>query len=369
MERILTTPRSDWQAQVEALGFDYHSMNQAIYWDERACYHFKAREIEQLESATQEIEGLCLELVEHVVEQCRYAELGIPEYAWPLIEASWRNREKPLLGRLDFSYNGTQPPKLLEYNADVALGLLESSLIQKQWLEQVYSNRQQFNTIHEKLMAARGHWDFQQVHLTCRTQREEVFGNMAYLANTLSQSGLSTKLLHIDRICWNGKEFVDQESQVIKALIKLYPWEWMIEEVFSRVLQANTQVIEPAWKMILTNKGLLVLLWELFPGHPNLLPTYFNYQHMAGDYVKKPLSGVEGENISLHNIRDTMDSDSHHNHQAFVYQQAHFLPNFDGNYPVIGSWLIAGESAGISIREDDSLITSVASRAVPHFFD
>jgi glutathionylspermidine synthase len=36
---------------------------------------------------------------------------------------------------------------------------------------------------------------------------------------------------------------------------------------------------------------------------------------------------------------------------------------------VIGSWIIAGESAGIGIREDDSPITRDTSRFVPHRFD
>ncbi len=31
------------------------------------------------------------------------------------------------------------------------------------------------------------------------------------------------------------------------------------------------QWVEPLWKSILSNKGLMPLLWRFFPGHPNLL--------------------------------------------------------------------------------------------------
>ena len=46
--------------------------------------------------------------------------------------------------------------------------------------------------------------------------------------------------------------------------------------------------IEPVWKMMLSNKAILPVLWELFPGHPNLLPSFFDRQ--GGTYVKKPLA-------------------------------------------------------------------------------
>ena len=43
----------------------------------------------------------------------------------------------------------------------------------------------------------------------------------------------------------------------------------------AHVLTDTTAFLEPAWKMILSNKGILPLLWAMFPKHPNLLPAYF----------------------------------------------------------------------------------------------
>lgn len=370
MERIQTTPRPDWQSQVEALGLSFHTMDDEIYWDERACYRFTAQEIDQLEDATNDIEALCMEVVDQVVKEGRYAELHIPEHAWPLIEASWQRGDKHLYGRLDFSYDGSQAPKLLEYNADTPTALLEASVVQWQWLEQVRQGSDQFNSIHERLVAAWPRLGRKLIHLTCVGHNEEDFVNVAYLADTIMQANLTPILLPIDKIAWDGQDFLDEEGEIINTLFKLYPWEWLVEDEFAEhLLETKMRIIEPAWKMILSNKALMVLLWEMFPNHPNLLPAYFDHQKISGDYIKKPLLSREGESVSLYSEKGNIISEGAYDDGVFMVQQSHPLPNFDGNYPVIGSWLIAGEAAGIGIREDDTPITRNTSRFVPHFFD
>jgi glutathionylspermidine synthase len=367
MERLYSTPRPNWQAQIEAAGLSVHAVDDEIFWNEHACYHFEAREIDEISTATNELESLCLEVVEQVVKHQRYAELHIPEYAWALIESSWRNREQALYGRMDFSYDGTHPPKLLEYNAATPIGLLESSLIQKHWLEEVRPVDSQFNCIHERLVAAWERYTSETIHFTCRDTQPWLYWNTAYLADTAIQAGRASKIVFIEDIQWNGKTYVDEDNNPIKSLFKLCAWEWMLEDVFGKLLQASTHVIEPAWKMILSNKALMVLLWQLFPGHPNLLPAYFEEGILTGNYVKKPLLGRLGDNISLYHDSGNFITDGDFNQGPFIYQQAQLLPNFDGNYALIGSWLIAGKASGILVREDDSPITRGVSRIVPHY--
>ena len=60
--------------------------------------------------------------------------------------------------------------------------------------------------------------------------------------------------------------------------------------------------IEPVWKLLLSNKGILPILWQLYPNHPLLLPAYFEDHGDRGDltaYVRKPLHSREGANISI----------------------------------------------------------------------
>jgi glutathionylspermidine synthase len=90
-------------------------------------------------------------------------------------------------------------------------------------------------------------------------------------------------------------QFVDDGDRNIKLLFKLYPWEWMTRETFGASLPGSaTQFVEPSWKMVLSNKGILPLLWEMYPDHPNLLPAYFDDDPKAAtlgaSYARKPLS-------------------------------------------------------------------------------
>ncbi len=53
-----------------------------------------------------------------------------------------------------------------------------------------------------------------------------------------------------------------------------------------------------AWKAVLSNKGILPLLWERHPNHPNLLPAFFDDDPAAEPSAKpgcaKPLFSREG---------------------------------------------------------------------------
>ena len=51
---------------------------------------------------------------------------------------------------------------------------------------------------------------------------------------------------------------------------------------------------------------------------------------------------------------------------GFVRQALAPLPNFSGQYPVIGSWLVDHTPCGLSIREDENPITGNTSRFLPH---
>jgi glutathionylspermidine synthase len=121
--------------------------------------------------------------------------------------------------------------------------------------------------------------------------------------------------------------------------------------------------------MLLSNKGILPVLWELYPNHPNLLPAYFDNPHDLSEYAVKPLLGRQGENITLITKEGNIAVDGNYGKEGYIYQQYCPLPNFDGNHPCIGSWLIDGQAAGIGIRESEGLITDNLSRFVPHYFE
>jgi glutathionylspermidine synthase len=131
------------------------------------------------------------------------------------------------------------------------------------------------------------------------------------------------------------------------------------------------RLIEPPWKAILSNKGILPLLWALFPRHPNLLPAYFDDDDakavLGSSYVRKPLYSREGGNIEMVVDGAAVDADDGpYGAEGFVRQGLAPLPRFNDNYTVLGSWFAAGKPCGLSVREDASPITKNTSRFLPH---
>lgn len=373
MKRERITPRPGWERKVEELGFLYHSMD-GVYWDERACYRLTPDEVDTLEAATAELHQRCLEAVARVVDQGDFERFRIPPAFHKLVADSWKDAHPSLYGRFDLSWDGTGEPKMLEYNADTPTALLEASVVQWYWLQDVHPSHDQFNSIHEKLIdrwkAMRGQLSADGVvHFTCASDSMEDQGNLDYLRDTATQAGLDARPLDIADIGWDGKRFVDLDDRGIATLFKLYPWEWMAREEFGQHLaRGGMRVIEPAWKMLLSNKAILPVLWEMFPDHPNLLAASFEPGRFSTDYVKKPIYSREGANVSITSGGATVEAPGGYGEEGFIWQAYHALPEFDGNHTVIGSWIVGDEPAGIGIREDTTPITRNSSRFVPHHF-
>lgn len=373
MQRIELNPRADWQQRVEAVGMNYHTLDSELYWDESACYCFTRSQIDILDDATTELHRLCLQAVETIISRNLFKQLRIPDWAIAYIVSSWECREPSLYGRFDLAWDGSGQPKMLEYNADTPTALLEAGVVQWFWVRDHFPEADQFNSIHEKLIAFWQHYrqNHPSIHFACIEASEEDLGNLEYLRDTATQAGLQTQRLAIEQIGWNEskRRFVDLNDNVINALFKLYPWEWMLQDEFGRYLpQAALSIMEPPWKLLLSNKGILPILWDLFEGHPNLLLASFEDKPLLGDYVRKPLYSREGANIEIRRGCSSVETGGSYGNEGYVYQRHTPLPNFSGNFPVIGSWMIADQPAGIGIREDKTEITGNNSRFIPHFF-
>lgn len=382
MQRIPCRERADWRELAESTGFAFHTIDGDPYWDETAYWGFTLREIEEdLERPTREIDGMCGELVARAVgDETVMRRLAIPVRFWNWIAASWKRRQPSLYGRLDLAYGGGGPAKLLEYNADTPTGLFETAVFQWLWLEQaidrliVPADADQYNSLHERLVegwAAIGQG--RHAHLAGMVDNAEDNGTVRYMEECARAAGLGTTVLAMSGIgrLPDGR-FVDLAGRPIDLLFKLYPWEWMLREPFGeRLPGAATQFVEPPWKAILSNKGILPLLWEMFPRHPNLLPAWFEGDPAAASlgtsYVRKPLYSREGANVEIVAGGSVVDADGGpYGAEGFIRQAVAGMPHPGGNYAVVGSWIAAGKPCGLSLREDSGPITKNTSRFVPH---
>jgi glutathionylspermidine synthase len=372
MRRHSCQPRFGWREKVEAIGLTFHSHEDRPYWDESACYEFTAAEVTALESAAHDLHFLCIRAAEAVIEKGWWDRLGIPQIAVPAILASWERDDFSLYGRFDLAFDGCAAPKLLEYNADTPTALVEAAVAQWFWLQETRPEADQFNSIHERLVEAWRRFAGTTVHFSSIKDHPEDEQTVLYLRDTCEQAGISTRPVYIEEIGWDATRrcFVDRPGEPIAQCFKLYPWEWLWHEEFGpHLVSDSVRFIEPAWKMLLSNKGLLPILWELFPGHPNLLPAYENAAALGARYVRKPKLSREGANVTwVEGGVAVEETPGDYGEEGFVFQEAVDLPDFDGNRPVCGVWMVDHAPAGLGIREDRRRITGNLSRFVPHFF-
>lgn len=371
MERVFVAPRPGYREKIEALGFDFHG----DYWREEACYRLSSNEVEMLETATAEAYRMYCDAVEYILnDQPEFMEriLQLPPEICERIRRSWDEDELSLYGRFDFLVDKSGVPRILEFNADTPTSLLEASVIQWQWKEDLFPASDQYNGIHEGLVQS---WKDMfpagsEIHFAGALDDHEDTGTLQYLASTAMEAGFSTRVLDMNSLDLRDGCFYDPSGERVKRCFKLYPWEWMVDESADGCL-ADVQWVEPVWKLLMSNKAILKVLFDLFPDSPYVLPCYLSRPE-SGLFCKKPVYSREGHNVSVLEIRNweervrLAETEGDYNQGAYVYQEYVEPTAYSGRYPVIGSWIVGGEPAGIGIRENRTEITGNLSEFVPH---
>jgi glutathionylspermidine synthase len=421
LRRVTDTRRENFEKLVMDQGLVYNETvlpdgKKVSYWNEGVFYTLTAEETEALHQASALMFSMCIEAGDYLVTHPEVMiRMGIPEWTHKQIIRTW-NLEPArgsLYGRFDVRFansyglrEGTSTedptlndPKLLEFNADTPTAIVESARIQ--WFAQKDAGvgTDQWNGVEDLLIAAwkrnlkllgkdLGHKPTVYFAYDSNEASGEDLMTTEFLRDTCDQAGYQTVLMTMQDIGWTPElGFHDDRSGTpahIDVIFKLYPWEWMIHEEFGRTAfldmeqRRGTIWIEPPYKMLWSNKGLLAVLWQLFGDDlvksRLLLPTYFEADRPAGmvDYARKPLLGREGANVSLMKNNEPLDQgeDKEYGAEGFVVQALAPLPNYPGphgnNHPVLGIWIVDGEPAGLGIRESDGLVTDNLSRFTPN---
>jgi glutathionylspermidine synthase len=260
---------------------------------------------------------------------------------------------------------------------------LEASVAQWFWLQDKQPRMDQFNSIHERLVEGWKRYgalnpSLKLIDFASIADNKEDEQTISYLMDTAQSAGFKTRWSNIEEIGYDKTNdvFVCADRVVVPvepivACFKLYPWEWMWNEEFGKaVTEAPTFWIEPPWKALLSNKAILAVAWELYPDQPNLLPCYFDEEKAGRNYVQKPKLSREGANITVvRNGAKQPETPGDYGEDGYVYQQLAEIPDFGGNRPVFGGWVVDHEPAGMGVRESDGSVTDNLSRFVPHYFN
>lgn len=380
MKRIAINERPNWQERAESFGFMFHTIDGDRYWDERAYYQFSLAQVEKdIEDPTNDIHQMCMDLVSRVVDSEELLNrLHIPSAYFDPIRESWKEGHPHLYGRMDFSYSGNGPAKLLELNYDTPTSLYETSAQSWDWLEQCIQlgmlpkHADQFNSIEDQLTQAFADLKITKpFYFASIKGSEEDKGTTDYFRSIAEKVGIKTHHIDLEDIGLKAGRFVDLNDEWIPHLFKLHAWEFIMREEFGpSVAASDTQFFEPMWKAILSNKGALPLLWEFNKGHPNLLESFVDLdtsKPVPAGWVRKPFFSREGANIELNTANsERVIVDGPYTDAPYILQQCAPLPKFGDSYTLVGSWVIGDNAAGIGIREDDSLVTKDSSRFLPH---
>jgi glutathionylspermidine synthase len=409
VRRLYGRARLGWEAEIESQGLVYNRTtvpggDVRSYWREDVFYDFTAEEVDRLADATDQLFAACVEAGDAALADDRLLDrMHIPRDARDLIRATWEDEPPSVYGRFDLRWDGEGTPRLLEFNADTPTSLVEAAVVQWSWHLETGQGTDQWNQLDDRLVAAwrrtLTRWESEhghkpRVHLawTAGDTSGEDWMTVAYLADCVTRAGYESVVITTEQIGLDTGDarFYDPQGKRIDVVFKLYPWEWLLDDPYGPSVLADlrrpggTTWIEPIWKMLWSNKGLLPLLWQRYEHDPVisrlLLPAYFGDDPRAAElqatgFARKPLLGREGNNVELIGPGGEVlaGRGGRYGAEGWVVQQLCELPDFAGpdgpHHPVLGTWVVDGDAAGLGIRESDGLITDDLSFFVPHTID
>ncbi len=381
MKKVFLKPRENWQQKCVDRGFLYHSVD-GRYWVEEYAIEFTQKEMDKLEKAASEIHSMCHDMASETIRTGNYSQYHIPDYVCEMIEKSWKQNDFSMYGRFDFSFDGKGFPKLFEYNADTAQSIVESAIVQSDWLfdRPEMESCGQFNKIDQMLFEVFKKWPtHQKLFFAVTDLSTEEYANVLYLKNAAQEAGVNTEIMFLKDVFFDEEKkyfFNVNTDEKIDYLFKYYPWEYIIKEpIFFQIEKSNVQLIEPAWKMLFATKAILPLLWQKHPNHPNLLESYFSntsFMNHKKNFVQKPIYSREGMNTVIYEFEndELVEKDfqkGFYGSEGLIYQERKDCVQFDGRYNMIAMWMIDQKPAGISIREDQTIITKDTCLFIPHY--
>jgi glutathionylspermidine synthase len=178
--------------------------------------------------------------------------------------------------------------------------------------------------------------------------------------------------MDLNEVRWSDgdREVRDPHENRIDTLFMAYPWDVLAGDEFGKefIKHDPATFIEPPWRTLLSSKGMLCALWDMFPNHPNLLPASYDAERLSGDLIRKPVWGWQGSDVSLICQGTAAKAEERQNKTfSHIYQRYSPLPQFSGYRALTRSWVVGDKPSGISMAEQSSDIVDGAAKFVPHY--
>jgi glutathionylspermidine synthase len=340
------------------------------------------KEAENYYEAVNQLYEMFIEAAQYVIDNEKFKELGIPENLIELVKYSWENDKNwHLYGRFDLSGGlDGKPIKLIEFNADTATCIPETAVVQWASLKaNGLDETSQFNTLYESLRnqfeeLKSQNPEFEPTLLISTMEGyPEDDTNMKFLGEAAYEAGFEVTYEYIENVEFSVEEGIYQKNEggsftKFDYWFKLVPWEYIgwdepeLAKILTDIItNKKALVMNPAYTLLFQSKGILKILWDLFPNHPLLLETD-NYQLVNKSCVEKVLFGREGANVKiLSPVGVTLEkTEGEYQEQQVIYQEyTEFLRDNSGKYYQAGVFF-AGEGAGLGFRCGGKIIDNKA---------
>lgn len=375
---------------LESLGFVWHTDSDESSYISDELVVISEAEAEAYYEATNTLFDMYVEAAEHVIENNLFHEIGIPFNLVEVIKESWENDVHwHLYGRFDLAGGlDGKPIKLLEFNADTPTALFETAIIQWAMLKQNgLEEASQFNALYESLVdnfkrlvtlekdvsAFEERYDGWHFLFTSVRGNSEEENTVRLLQHIATEAGFQTEFAYIDDIEFSPDEGIFYEDKNYELWFKLIPWEDIaLEESDLAMLLTNiiknqkAIIFNPAYTLLFQNKGLLKILWDLYPNHPLLLESSF--EPLQGKkQVKKPVFGREGGSVSIldENANDIESVTGSYDNHKMVYQAYTELPTDTQGLSYQAGVFYAYEACGLGFRKGGKILDNM-SKFVGH---
>ncbi|WP_096025042.1 glutathionylspermidine synthase family protein [Campylobacter lanienae] len=378
---------------LESIGFGWHTDLDGSRYITDELVSITDDEAEKFYEAANELYDMYVAAAEYVIDNDLFHELGIPFNLVDIIKASWENDVHwHIYGRFDLAGGiDGKPIKLIEFNADTPTSVFETAIIQ--WAMLKFNNlneAKQFNDLYEALVE-----NFKRlVTLEEDTSRfDEYYEGWKILFSSIAGSNEdenTTRLLEaaardagficdfafVDEVGFDDEGGIFWNEKNWEYWFKLIPWEMIaIDEsdlalIIKNIINNQKAIIlNPAYTLLFQSKGIMKILWDLYPNHPLLLES--SYQPLSGKkQVKKPFLAREGANVSIINSNGSIEAQNggEYDNGKFLYQEfANFAKDDNGDSYQAGVFF-AFEGCALGFRKGKDIIDNY-SKFVGHIIE
>ncbi len=376
---------------LESIGFGWHTDLDNTAYISNEFIVLNETEAEAYYDATNELYKMYCNAVQYVIDNNLFHELNIPFNLIEIIKKSWAdNVHWHLYGRFDLAGGiEGQPIKLIEFNADTPTALFETAIIQWAILKfNDYDETKQFNSLYEaiadnfkRLITLDSDIEYFSKHyeqLNWKILFSSIAGSLEeeyttkLLQHIASEVGFKTEFAYVEDVEFSD-EGISIDDNLYEFWFKLVPWEEIgIQEgelavILTELIENKKAIIlNPAYTLLFQSKGMMKILWDLFPNHPLLLETSFEPLQNKKQ-VEKMCFGREGANVAIVNENNSLELKTDGEYENFkpIYQEyVEFPKDSEGNYYQAGVFH-SYEACGLGFRKGGKILDNT-SKFVGH---